>query len=100
MTAKALLAALVVAVACTQFALAADSYSVSTNGDNTSVSVSDGNSSMADGQWSGRWINNEWTPGYWQGGTWNKATWNTDTNDWTVTVKGQDYTMTGSDWDA
>lgn len=98
MTAKALLAAFVVAIGCTSFALAADSVSVNT--DNGNITVADDTATYSDGQWSGQWVDSNWTPGYWYGGSWHQATWNTDTNDWTVSVDGNDYTLSESDWDA
>jgi len=95
MTAKALLAAFVLALACTSVALAAD-YGVSSNSADNSITVS----TQPDGQWSGRWVDNTWTPGYWYGGSWHQATWDSGTSDWTVSLSGNDYTLSESDWDA
>jgi len=99
MTAKALLAAFVVALACTSVAFAAD-YSVTTGNGDSSITASPEGMSYSDGQWSGRWVDNQWTPGYWYGNTWHQATWNSDTSDWTVSVSGNDYTLSQDDWDA
>lgn len=60
----------------------------------------DSSMTYADGEWSGRWIAGEWTPGYWHNGTWRAAEFNN--GNWVVRSSSNGewttYTLSDVEW--